>query len=242
MEHSIEGLKVIVTGASRGIGRTIALELAHRGASLSLVARNAKALEELGEEVAQAGVHAIALPLDLTHPDAPATIVAQTVEHLGGIDILINNAGAALARPFEETSLDDWQLLMDLNARVPYFLTQAALPYLRKSTARVVINISSVVGRKGYTEQSAYGASKHALVGLSKAIARELQGDGIRVHVIAPGSVATEMITSVRPDIDPAELISPEEVAETVVFLLAHRGNSMIDEINIRRMTGMPWQ
>lgn len=242
MEQSIAGLKIIVTGASRGIGKAIALELARQGARLSLVARDAKALESVGEAVAGAGAHAVAIAVDLTHPDAPATVVDQTVEHLGGIDVLINNAGAAISHAFSATSLEEWQLMMDLNARVPYFLSQAALPHLKASAAGTIINISSVVGRKGYADQSAYGASKHALVGLSKAIARELQGDGIRVHVIAPGSVSTEMIASMRPDIDPKELIAPEEVAETVSFLLAHRGNGIIDEINIRRATGTPWQ
>lgn len=242
MEESLSGINVLITGASRGIGRAIAVELARHGARLSLVARNAKALEEVGNSVAEAGAEAIGIPVDLTHPDALEAVIAQTVSHLGGIDVLINNAGAALAKTFIETTEEDWELLMNLNSRVPFFLTQKALPYLRKSSVKTIVNISSVVGRKGYPEQSAYGASKHALFGFSKALARELQDEGIRVHVVAPGSTATEMITTVRPDIDAEKLIAPEEIAEAVVFLLTHRGNGMIDEINIRRATGTPWQ
>lgn len=242
MEQSLEGVNVVVTGASRGIGRAIAVALAARGARISLVARDAAALEEVGKTIAEAGAEAIAIPLDLTHPDAPAAVVEQTVTHLGGLDALINNAGTALAKPIGETTIDDWQTLMDLNARVPYFLIREALPHLRRSAVRTIINISSVVGRKGYREQSAYGASKHALVGLSKALARELQPDGIRMHVIAPGAVATEMVSAMRPDINRDELIPPEEIAEAVIFLLAHRGNAAIDELNIRRASGTPWQ
>lgn len=242
MEQGLSGVNIIVTGASRGIGRAIAVELARQGARLSLVARSARALEETGKAVAEAGAEAIAIPVDLTHPEAPAAVVRQTVEHLGGIDVLINNAGAAIARSFAETTVEEWQELMDLNARVPYFLTQKALPHLLESSVRTVINIASVVGRKGYADQSAYGASKHALLGLSKALARELQPSGCRIHVISPGSVATEMIAAVRPDLAKEELIAPQEIAEAVVFLLTHRGNAMIDEINIRRVGGTPWQ
>ncbi|HUX21763.1 MAG TPA: SDR family oxidoreductase [Spirochaetia bacterium] len=242
MEESLKGVCVLITGASRGIGKAIALELAKHGARLSLVARDAEALEGVGRSAAEAGSEAIGIPADLTHPGGIDAVVTQTVDHFGGIDVLINNAGAALAKPFAETSESDWQLLMGLNAQVPYFLIQRALPYLRVSSVRTIINVSSVVGRTGYPGQSAYGASKHALIGLSKALARELHPDGIRVHVIAPGSTDTEMITAVRPDLEPEKLISPEEIAETVAFLLTHRGNGMIDEINIRRATGTPWQ
>ena len=242
MQESIKGLNVLLTGASRGIGRAVAFALAAEGARLSLVARNAEALEEVGRQAAEYGAEAIGIPVDLSLPEALDTVVAQTVEHLGGIDVLINNAGVALSKPFAETTPEEWSLLMDLNARVPYFLSQKALPYLLQSSVRTIINIASVVGRKGYKDQSAYGASKHALYGMSKAMASELQPDGVRVHIVAPGSTATEMITSVRPDIEADQLISPEEVAEIILFLLRHRGNGMIDEINIRRTTGTPWQ
>ncbi len=242
MQESLRGMNVLLTGASRGIGRAVAFALAAAGARLSLVARNAEALEEVGKQVAEYGAEAIGIPVDLSLPEALDAVVAQTVEHLGGIDVLINNAGAALSKPFAETTDKEWTLLMDLNARVPYFLSQKALPYLLQSSVRTIVNIASVVGRKGYRDQSAYGASKHALYGMSKAMASELQPNGVRVHVVAPGSTATEMITSVRPDIDEGELISPEEVADIIVFLLQHRGNGMIDEINIRRATGTPWQ
>lgn len=241
MEQEISGLNVIVTGASRGIGRAVAVELARRGARLSLVARSPEGLEEVGKAAAEAGADAIAIPVDLTHPEAPAAVVAQTVEHLGAIDVLINNAGAALGKPFRDTTIEEWQLLMDLNARVPFFLTQQCLPYLLESQVRTVVNISSVVGRKGYPQQSAYGASKHALIGLTKSLARELQSEGVRFHVVAPGSVATDMIQAVRPDIESSELMAPEEIADVVVFLLSHRGNAVIDEVNIRRASGTPW-
>jgi 3-oxoacyl-[acyl-carrier protein] reductase len=104
------------------------------------------------------------------------------------------------------------------------------------------VNIASVVAVKGYVNQGAYTASKHALLGFTKVLARELHREGIRVHVISPGGVATDLIPSMRPDIPPETLIQPEEIAEIVWFLLSHRGNAVIDEVNVRRISNEPWK
>ncbi len=112
---------------------------------------------------------------------------------------------------------------------------------MEKAKAPVIVNISSVVGRLGYEKQGAYAASKHALMGFSKVLAKELQPKGFRVHVLSPGGVATEMVSKMRPDIDTSELIQPEEIAEIVQFLIKNRGNAMIDTINIRRESSTPW-
>ena len=133
-------------------------------------------------------------------------------------------------------------MLMAVNARAPFLLSKEAIPYLKRSDMATIINISSVVGVKGYINQGAYTASKHALMGLTKVLAQEVFQDGIRVHVISPGGVATSMVELTRPDIDPSTLISPEEIAEIVLFLLTHRGNAVIDEINVRRSANPPWR
>jgi len=131
---------------------------------------------------------------------------------------------------------------MKINARAPFILCREALPWLEQSEIPTIINISSVVGHKGYIRQAAYSASKHALMGFTKALAREAQDRDIRVHALAPGGVATDLVTSMRPDLDTGELIQPEELADIVLFLLLHRGNAVIDEINIRRISNTPWQ
>ena len=112
---------------------------------------------------------------------------------------------------------------------------------LKRAERGFIINISSVVGVKGYPLQSAYTASKHALRGMSISLAEELKGTSIRVHVLCPGGVNTDMVSSVRPDIPKGELIAPEEIAELVCYLITHKGNGVVDEIRIRRSTSGPW-
>jgi len=232
----------LLTGASRGIGREIAIRLAAEGIHLSLVGRDGKALQETVSKLSPYGIKTLVLPVDLADAESPAKIVSRTIGYFGQLDIVINNAGFGINKSFEKHTLADWEGLMAVNARAPFFITQAALPYLRQSSSPVVINISSAVGRLGYPFQAAYTASKHALMGWTKALAREVQNDKIRIHVIAPGGVATEMIQKMRPDINRDELIQPSELADIVVFLLSFKGNAMIDEINVRRFTATPWQ
>jgi len=231
-----------VTGASRGIGRAISLMLARNGVNLAINSTSVDNLRAVEKELTMLGVDVLLCPADLSHPDTPSTIIKQVVDRFGGLDILINNAGIAIPKPLSQTSAEEWDLHMAVNARAPFLLCREAIPYLRKSDAASIINISSVVGRKGYVNQGAYTASKHALMGMTKVLAQELHGDNIRVHVIAPGGVATDMVGKMRPDLDTSMLIAPEEIADIVEFLLVHRGNAAIDEINVRRSSNNPWK
>jgi 3-oxoacyl-[acyl-carrier protein] reductase len=168
-------------------------------------------------------------------------LVAAAVDALGGLDILINNAGFGLGRPVSATTAEEWDLLMAVNARAPFLLCREALPYLKKSGCGRIVNISSVVGYRGYMNQGAYAASKHALAGFTKVLAQEVMADGIRVHLISPGAVDTELATRMRPDLDRFGLSAPAEIAETILFLLRQQGNAVIDEVNIRRPGKSPW-
>ena len=165
---------------------------------------------------------------------------SRTVEAFGGLDILVNNAGVALSKPFAETTLEDYQRVMDINVRTPFVMTQRALPHLRAARGRV-FNIASVVAHKGYTLQSVYAASKHALLGMSKSLAGEVYMDGVRVHVISPGGVYTDMVKIARPDLSGDGLIDPAEVAEAVMFLLSMDKNAVVDEIRIHRCGKQPF-
>ena len=227
----------LLTGASRGIGKAIALELARLGYDLAIVGRNRESLEKLAEEAT--GVRVCPIVADLSRAGSAERIVEETVRSLGGIDVLVNCAGIPQKGPFTEVTPEQWDAVFAVNARAPFFLCQAALPYLIKSPKPIVINISSVVGFKGYIHQSVYASSKHALAGFTKVFAKEVQPYGIRVHLISPGGVATEMVTQMRPDIDPAELIQPEEIAEIVRFLVTRKGNGTLDEFYIRRYAGL---
>ena len=229
----------LVTGASRGIGKVIATELASLGYDLALVARDGAALAELIASLPEACGHAVAIPADLAQEDSYESVVEECVAQLGGLDVLVNCAGLSQAGPFEEVSPEEWDRIFAVNAKAPFFLCRAALPYLKESEKPIVINIASVVGFKGYIHQSVYASSKHALTGFTKVFAKEVQPFGIRVHLISPGGVATEMVTKMRPDIKPDELIQPEEIAEIVRFLVTKKGQGTIDQFYIRRYTGL---
>ena len=232
----------LVTGASRGIGKSIAKELAAKGFDLLITGRNELALDELSVEIETGTggtVHYVAA--DLEQPESVERIFMCLRERIGRLDVLVNNAGIALSKPFGTYAQSDWDRIMNINARAPFFLTQSGIPLLRDAQPGYVINICSIVSKKGYPEQSAYSASKHALLGLTKSIAKEVSGYGIRVHAILPGAVNTEMVRGVRPDIDTDELISPQEVASVVGQLLDMGGNAIIDEVEIRRKSKPPW-
>lgn len=227
----------LITGASRGIGKAIALELARLRYDLALVGRDTTSLEKVAAETE--GVKVYCIVANLSEDNAPKRVVEETAKVLGGIDLLVNCAGIPQKGPFTEVTPEQWNEVFAVNARAPFFLCQEALPYLKSSAKPIVINISSVVGFKGYINQSVYASSKHALAGFTKVFAKEVQPYGIRVHLISPGGVATEMVTKMRPDIDPAELIQPEEIAEIVRFLVTRKGNGTIDEFYIRRYSGL---
>lgn len=233
-------MNALVTGASRGIGKAIALELASLGCSLALVGRSREALEKVSSEVLAAGaLKAVPLAADLADVANCPKIVEESARALGGLDILVNCAGLSLAGSFMEASPEQWDKVFAVNARAPFFICQAAVPELRRSERPIVINIASVVGFKGYANQSVYSSSKHALTGFTKVFAKEVQPYGIRVHLISPGGVATEMVKEMRPDIKADELIQPEEIAEIVRFLVTRKGKGTIDQFYIRRYSGL---
>jgi len=227
----------LLTGASRGIGRAIALELADLGFDLALVGRDQASLEETASLIP--GTRVSLITADLSDPGSSKYIVERTVSAFGGLDLLVNCAGVPQKGPFTEVTPEEWNKVFAVNARAPFFICQAALEPLKKSSKPMVINIASVVGFKGYINQSVYSSSKHALTGFTKVFAKEVQPFGIRVHLISPGGVATEMVKKMRPDIDPSELIQPEEIAEIVRFLVTRKGSGTIDQFYIRRYTGL---
>ena len=237
------GRTVIVTGATGGIGRVLAKRMASYGMTVVPTGRRADALSALAEELLAAGAEKV-LPAagDINDGAFRKELVETAAGVSGRIDVLLNNAGLAQHCSLEEMTEELYDSIMALNVKAPYFLTQAALPYLRASDRATVINIASVVGHKGYPAQSVYSASKHALIGWSKAFAAEVYKENIRVHVVSPGGVYTEMIALARPDIRKESLILPEDVADIVAFYLDHRmSNAVIDEIGLHRAEKLPF-
>lgn len=231
-------MTALVTGASRGIGKVIAIQLAEDGYDLALVGRDTQALESVKAEL-PTGVRAVCIPADLTRVTECVAIVKKTAEAFGGIDLVVNCAGLSHKGSFTTVSPEEWDRIFAVNAKAPFFICQEALPYLKQSSKPMVINIASVVGFKGYIDQSVYSSSKHALTGFTKVFAKEVQPFGIRVHLISPGGVATDMVRKMRPDINADELIQPEEIAEIVHFLVTRKGRGTIDQFYIRRYSGL---
>lgn len=232
---------IVITGASKGIGKAISLKLAAANHNLFLVGRSEQELKLLVDECKEKTTECGYCVVDLARPEAAGIVIKNCIEQFAGIDVLINNAGVANPAAVENTPVEQWDLMMDVNARAPFLLCKKAIPYLKQSQQASIINISSVVGRKGYVNQAAYTASKHALTGFTKALAKELAPMGIRVHLLAPGGVATDMLTKTRPDLTSSGLIQPDEIAEIIELLINMRSNAIIDEINIRRIGTNPF-
>jgi len=241
MNKSLVDKVALVTGASRGIGRSVAISLAKEGAMVVAAARDVKMLNETCQIIEEAGGQALVSTVELSDENSIRELMKTVTEKFGRLDVLINNAGITLSSVLEETTTDDWDRLMAVNVRGAFILCREAVGLLRQAQPGVIVNISSVVGVKGYAKQIAYTASKHAMRGMSIAMAEELKESNVRVHVICPGGVDTEMVSRVRPDINKDELIQPEEIAELVLYLVTHTGNAVVDEILIRRATSGPW-
>lgn len=232
---------ILVTGASGGIGRAICQRLA-KGNRIAMAGRNRRQLNETAKLVEQSGGEAYAIEVDLSLEEAPEYLIAEATAQLGALDILINNAGAAIQHKAEDSSMADWNYLFNINARAAFFICLKALPYLKQSKSPQVVNISSVTGRIAYPYQSIYSASKHALHGWTKALAKEWKSYGIRIHLLAPGGVATPMVRTMRPDLDESGLIQPDEIADIIHFLIERKGSAELGEINIRRANSDPWK
>ncbi|MCY3748057.1 MAG: SDR family NAD(P)-dependent oxidoreductase [Chloroflexi bacterium] len=187
----LDGRRALITGASRGIGRAIAEIYAQAGARLALAARTTANLEQAANEVREHGAEVHTLGADLTDAQAPTHLVEQAAEDMGGLDIVVNNAGDG---GHAGLTLDAYRRLLHVNLRAPVLITQAARPYLLKSDAPVVINVSSVSARLGGAEP--YGPLKAALSSYTVGLAREWGKDGIRVVAIAPGVIETDMTAS----------------------------------------------
>jgi len=231
-EQSLRGTAVIVTGAGSGIGAATARRLGAAGAAVLLVGRRAGPLEDAAADVRSAGGRAACLPADLADPASPARVAAACLEHFGRIDGLVNNAATIAHRPLGDWAVGGFDEHVAVNIRAPFFLIQAALPALRASTLRSVVNISSSSGTLHRVGQSVYGMTKSALDYLTKSLAGELAPDGVRVNTIAPGPIDTPIHATWADDLEEAyrwlgtqvplgRIGAPDEVARWIVLLLS---------------------
>ncbi len=198
-------------------------------------------MNTLQDEIIGSGGFAKTHPTDLSKNEDIEDLFKKIKKDFGQLDILINNAGAIKSGNMVDLSMEDFDMLIDVNLRAVYSCCQQALKIMIPAEKGYIINLSSVVGIKGYPGQTAYGATKHGVMGLTKALAAEVAEHGIRVSVILPGGVDTDLIREARPDLDSSVLIQPEDIADTVLYLLELPERAMVDQIYIRRSKSSPF-
>jgi NAD(P)-dependent dehydrogenase (short-subunit alcohol dehydrogenase family) len=192
-DRPLEGRGAVVTGGSRGIGAAAARALAEAGASVVVAARPTERLEATAEALRAVGARAWAVSCDVTDPAQIEALRNRAIGHLGSVDILVNNAGAAPSAPFGKIALDDWNALLALNVTGPFLCTQAFLPGMLERGWGRVVNVASVAAKEGAPYIAAYVASKHALLGMTRALGAEVAARGVTVNAVCPGYVDSEM-------------------------------------------------
>jgi uncharacterized protein len=215
----------VVTGASSGIGRVLALRLARAGARVALVARREVELRQVAGEIAQAGGTALVVPCDVGDRAQVFAAADAAVHHFGGVDILVNNAGYGHHRPFLEWDLDDMERLLRVNFLGTLYWTKALLPQMVARRTGWIVFMASVAGKLGVPDESAYAASKFAMVGLAEALSIELEDAGVHVLTVCPGTINTPFFDAEAlarmPPVARRMMIPPEKVADAVVEGLA---------------------
>jgi 3-oxoacyl-[acyl-carrier protein] reductase len=240
MDLGLNGKVALITGASRGIGRGIALGLAAEGCHLAICARHREPLEATAAEIRAKNVEALALSLDVTRAHEVDQLVKKTMEKFGTIDILVNNVGGNRRNPFEKTTDEDWEAIVNLNLTAHVRTSRAVIPFMRAQNSGVILFISSIFGREsGGANLSIYNTTKSALISLAKVMAVELAPHQIRVNSIAPGSIRFPggswdkrcledpegMKAFVAREMPLGRFGTVEEVANVAVFLASERAS-----------------
>jgi 3-oxoacyl-[acyl-carrier protein] reductase len=229
----MDGMVAIVTGAGRGIGRAIALALSRAGARVALAARSEAELRAVADEIRSHDGDALVVPTDVTREDEMERLVKQTLQEWGGIEVLVNNSGWGKTAPVVNSSTEDWDRTFQVNLRAPMVLSRLVLPKMIEKKSGAIINIGSISGKAGAANTAAYSASKFGVIGFTQSLFEEVREYGIKVAVILPGFVDTPLIPQTKR-LDRTKMIRPEDIAETVLFILSSPANSCPVEITVR--------
>lgn len=247
MARRLEGTVALVTGASSGIGEATAVALAAEGASVAVAARRRDRLEALAARIGD-DARVLVLETDVTDEDQARAMVDRTVGELGRLDTLVNNAGVMLLGPVEGAPVEEWRRMVELNVLGLLYATHAALPHLLEAAARGprevadVVNVSSVAGRVARSGSGVYNTTKFGVVAFSESLRQEVTGRHVRVSVIEPGAVSTELATHLRPEVlqgmmatfGPMERLESEDIAEAIAFTVTRPRRMAINELLIR--------
>ena len=229
-------LRAIVTGASSGIGKATALAFAKSGIEVALVSRSAKKLEIVADEInVETQAKASVYPIDLAIVDRVKLKIAEICDHFGSIDILVNNAGIGYTNSLSNTTLEDWQKVIELNLNSPFQCIQGVLPQMRDRRKGTIINVASIAAFNAFPNWGAYSVSKAALVALGKALSVEERVNGIRTVTISPGSVDTPIwdTDTVQADFNREAMLTPEIVAQSILHTALLPDYAVVEEMII---------
>jgi NADP-dependent 3-hydroxy acid dehydrogenase YdfG len=245
---SLDGTVALVTGASSGIGAATARSLAASGAAVALVARRADRLTQLADEITKAGGRALVHETDVTDEAQARSAVDATVRELGRLDILVNNAGVMLLGPIENAPMEEWERMVHLNLLGLLYMAHAALPHLLKAAGdgprhvADLINISSVAGRIARQGSGVYNLTKFGVGAFSESLRQEVTKRHVRVAIVEPGAVATELTTHLRPEIRAQsaqrfaemEILHADDIADAITYIVTRPRRMAVNEILIR--------
>ncbi|MGP0048376.1 MAG: SDR family NAD(P)-dependent oxidoreductase [Solirubrobacteraceae bacterium] len=244
----LNGTVALVTGASSGIGEATALELARHGAAVAIAARRKDRLDALAQRIGDSGARVLAIEADVTEQDQAEALVTRTVSELGRLDTLVNNAGVMLLGPVEGAPLDEWRRMVDVNVSGLLYCAHAALPHLIAAAqdgprhVSDMINVSSVAGRVARAGSGVYNLTKFGVAAFSESLRQEVAPRHVRVSVVEPGAVGTELSSHNRPEIQDQirerfsdiEILLAHDIADAVTFVVTRPRRVAVNEILIR--------
>ena len=247
-ERKLSGTTALVTGASSGIGEAAARGLAAAGADIALVARRADRIEALARELSDSGVRALPIEADVTDRAAAEAAVARAADELGRLDVVVNNAGVMLLGPMLEAPVEEWEQMVQVNLLGLLYVSKAALPHLLEAAdsepRRVadLVNISSVAGRVARLGSGVYNATKHGVGAFSESLRQEVTERHVRVSLIEPGAVATELTTHMREEVQEqtrqrfaeTEMLEAEDIADAISYVVTRPRHVAVNEVLIR--------
>jgi NADP-dependent 3-hydroxy acid dehydrogenase YdfG len=248
MTERLDGTVALVTGASSGIGEATARELARRGAAVAIAARRTDRLDALAREIEQAGGSALAIEADVTDQAQVRRLVGETVDRLGRLDTVVNNAGIMLLGPIVDAPTEEWDRMIDLNLKGLLYVAHAALPHLLAAAEKEprhvadLVNISSVAGRLARRNSGVYNLTKHGVGAFSESLRQEVTGRHVRVSLVEPGAVDTELPDHIRAEIRDEmmsrlagiEHLQAEDIADAIAYVVTRPRRVAINELLIR--------
>jgi len=227
----------LISGASRGIGRAVAIRLAHEGHFVIVLARNAEEIGELEHEIDESGGKALGFVCDISNEQQVNETVAEVIRDFNRIDCLVNNAGIGVFKPAEEITHDDWTSVMDVNVKGTFLLTKAVLPHMKIAGFGHILGIASDVSKRTFAQGSLYTASKYAQHAFFESLRREVHPLGIKVSVVYPGLVDTYFHGEEQGEAKQAKFLHADDIASAVSFILNAPPHMLVDELMLHPMS-----